>query len=109
MKTYLHVLWSDHDMEVYCSIVAKHLIGPSPDTAYEFDCSNAIVSNQDSIDNPLASKSMDKLTRCGHLHQMAYNSMSERPNNSVCETHTMHGGIYHCHSTIAHNVYSNTR
>ena len=58
----LQILRSDHDMEDYNPLIAKHLIGPASYGPDELDCSYPIVGHQDFLNNPLAIVTTDKLS-----------------------------------------------
>ncbi len=64
---YLHIFRGDHHVEVYSSVVAKHLVRPPPNASYELDGTDAIVGDKDPINDSSAAESMHKLAGCGHL------------------------------------------
>ena len=54
-------------MEANGSLIVEHFIAPSPHGANELHRPNAIVGNQDLLNDPLAVVTVDKLTGSGHL------------------------------------------
>lgn len=65
--SYLQILWGDHGVKRDCSLIIEHFIAPSSHGADELHGSNAVVSNEDFLYDPLALIAMYKLTRSRHL------------------------------------------